>query len=86
MCVLFIFSFQQSLYQLSFIKVLDPEILHLVRLLGITEDNGKEGICSENGEKVFGVGHRTESHTMETSWIVGHYLGDPKNPCKCLTV
>lgn len=51
------------------------------RLLGITEINGKEGICSENGEKVFGVGHKTESHTVETSWIVGHYLGNPKNPC-----
>ena len=57
------------------------------RLFGITEDNDKQALCSQadsNGNPMplkFGVGHRTESHTLETSWIVGHYLGDPNNPC-----
>ena len=53
------------------------------RLLGITEDNGMEGLCSQDGQKPykFGVGHRSESHTVQTSWLVGHYLGDPSNPC-----
>jgi len=57
------------------------------RLFGITEDNNKLAICSQpdaNGVPMplkFGVGHRTISHTEETSWIVGHYLGDPNNPC-----
>ena len=28
----------------------------------------------------FGVGHGENSHTDKTSWMVGHYLGDPANP------
>ena len=28
----------------------------------------------------FGVGHGVNSHTDKTSWMVGHYLGDPANP------
>jgi energy-coupling factor transporter ATP-binding protein EcfA2 len=65
------------------------------RLFGITEHNGKEALCSQfdgyhfnktDGKKYrvghkFGTGHSTESHTQTTDWMVGHYLGDPSNPC-----
>jgi len=39
--------------------------------------------CSQYGSPPFkfGVGHKTESHTNATTWMVGHYLGDPDNPC-----
>ena len=39
--------------------------------------------CSQYGSPPykFGVGHRAESHTNATTWMVGHYLGDPANPC-----
>ena len=50
--------------------------------MGIS-DTGKEAECSGSGKKPFkfGVGHSAESETVETSWLVGHYLGDPNNPC-----
>merc|ERR1719460_1162486 len=62
------------------------------RLFGITGSN--DAVCSQfcgwdfnskSGEyeyagHKFGVGHGVESHTVETSWMVGHYLGDPNNP------
>ena len=53
------------------------------RLLGIWDDTGKEADCSQSEERPyrFGVGHRSVSHTNKTSWMVGHYLGDPANPC-----
>ena len=28
----------------------------------------------------FGVGHGTGSQTIDTRWVVGHYLGNPTNP------
>jgi len=45
--------------------------------------DGKEAQCSQYGRRPykFGVGHQAESHTNATSWMVGHYLGDPANPC-----
>jgi len=45
--------------------------------------SGKEALCSQYGRPPykFGVGHQAESHTNATSWMVGHYLGDPANPC-----
>ena len=51
-------------------------------LLGIREE-GKEAICSQTGVRPFrfGVGHRSESHTVETNWLVGHFLGDQDKPC-----
>merc|ERR1712227_143305 len=65
------------------------------RLFGITKRNGKEALCSQFGGLAFnkttgkkewvghkfGVGHGTEAHTQTTDWMVGHYLGDPRNPC-----
>ena len=54
----------------------------IFRLFNITKKNGNEALCSQLGAPhKFGVGHLTESHTTETSWMVGHYLGDPANPC-----
>ena len=51
-------------------------------MLGIAEE-GKEALCSGTGERPykFGVGHGSESKTVETTWLVGHYLGDPSKPC-----
>ena len=64
------------------------------RLFGITDQNGKEALCSkfdglkfnETGHKEwvghkFGTGHGAVSHTQTTDWMVGHYLGDSSNPC-----
>jgi len=53
------------------------------RLLGISNHTGKEADCSQSEEKPhsFGVGHRSVSHTNKTTWLVGHYLGNPANPC-----
>ena len=53
-------------------------------MLGISDDGGKnEADCSQSEERPFrfGVGHRSVSHTNTTTWMVGHYLGDPANPC-----
>ena len=57
--------------------------MNIFRLFGISDHNEKEALCSEFGERPFkfGVGHRSESYTLKTSWMVGHYLGDPANPC-----
>ena len=66
------------------------------RLFNITQQNENEAVCSqihsgdwivdENGEDkydghIFEVGHSTQSQTTRTSWMVGHYLGDPARPC-----
>ena len=52
-------------------------------MLGISNHTGKEADCSQSEEKPhsFGVGHRSVSHTNKTTWLVGHYLGNPANPC-----
>ena len=64
-------------------------------LFNISQFNQNEALCSQfggwtrdeiTGEDVyvahrFGVGHGAESFTTKTSWMVGHYLGDPANPC-----
>ena len=68
-----------------------------LRLFNISEENTNEALCSQlgpggwvrneiTGEEDyvahrFGVGHDAESFTTKTSWMVGHYLGDPANPC-----
>ena len=51
-------------------------------LLGLNEED-KEADCSESTERPFkfGVGHGSKSMTVETSWLVGHWLGDTNLPC-----
>jgi GTPase SAR1 family protein len=63
------------------------------RLFNITPYNQNEALCSqsewtrdETGAFVhtprrFRVGHGADPMTNNTSWMVGHYLGDPANPC-----
>ena len=66
------------------------------RLFNISPQNQTaEAVCSQfggwnrnetTGEDVYvkhrlGVGHGAEAFTNKTSWFVGHYLGDPANPC-----
>ena len=61
--------------------------LNTFRLFGLSRDNKEEeALCGQvdhfgTGPFRFGVGHGAESHTNATSWMVGHYLGDPANPC-----
>ena len=56
--------------------------------MGLNDEDGeeKEALCGQvdhfgTGPFRFGVGHGAEAHTNATSWMVGHYLGDPANPC-----
>ena len=72
-------------------------ISNCLRLFNISEENTNEALCSQlgpggwirneiTGEEDyvahrFGVGHGAESFTTNTIWMVGHYLGDPDNPC-----
>ena len=68
-------------------------MFNFFRLFNTSQHNQNEAVCPEEGrwtrdettgEDVsvahFGVGHGSESFTTSTSWMVGHYLGDPANP------
>ena len=68
-------------------------IFNNFRLFNISQYNQNEALCSksewtrdEHGEYVhsahrFRVGHGAEAITANVTWMVGHYLGDPANPC-----
>ena len=61
------------------------------RLFNISDDNDNEAVCSQSGQEVppqvsrsphrFGVGHRADAMTTNTSYMVGHYMGNPDYPC-----
>eukprot|EP00092_Neocalanus_flemingeri_P001126 GFUD01001200.1.p1 GENE.GFUD01001200.1~~GFUD01001200.1.p1 ORF type:complete len:793 (+),score=149.52 GFUD01001200.1:191-2569(+) len=48
---------------------------------------GKPGMCASPNSQlnmthpVFGIGHSLESHTNDTAWIAGRWLGIETNPC-----
>jgi len=50
------------------------------KLFDISGDN--QAKCSQHDPPhKFGIGHFADSFTTNTSYMVGHYLGDPANPC-----
>ena len=54
----------------------------ILSLLGLNEFD-QEAECSKSEERPFkfGVGHGSKSETVETSWLVGHWMGDSNLPC-----
>ena len=87
------FAIAESLPTSATLK--DSTDLVTFRLFNISQWNQNEAVCSQfggwtrdkqTGEDLyvthrFGVGHGAESFTTKTSWMVGHYLGNPANPC-----
>ena len=51
-------------------------------MLGITKLNGKQAKCASWGVPpyIFGTSGGTQAKTLQSDWMVGHWLGDPSNP------